>query len=626
MSQIQLFNGVRLAQPGAASKFDADSFDGLASTGVGTVALVGEALGGKPGEVIAFNSAAAMKRYFRSGPLVDAANIIFNPLNDSRVNGGPSLVLAYKTNTGAQAYKTLGDGTGNVLKLLAQDYGAHTNKIKVKVETYNSTGRKITVTFYDGPAAPSPEIIYVDGTAKFSIYYDAAGVTGAGGTAGTTPRISTTVGSDGLISTIALNFASGGLTNVLTINLATDGINTIYDLVRTINSFIVTHTTAVQPWVATVVGTSDQYKFDPKYLESLTNQSVGTSSGAATSIYAVLQDCIDAINDSSSLITAELAANNTTRGAPSTTVETTFGSGSNGSSDNTAWASAFTELEKFDAPGVVACEDRDGSSGTLGSTHTIASIISAGDAHAAKMSATGTNKKERTFYGGIYGTKATAKAQALLINSQHTFLAAQYPSALNANNEGARFGAWFGAAAVAGARAGIEPGEPLTGKFFRFTDLTQHSGWSPEVDVEEMLLSGVAVFRKDRRGISLVKGIMTYTRTDNDVYVEESIITNVKAMMKEFREFMNTRYTGRKATVQTIQKMKNDTIEFWGAKREQGRIVDTVVNGAITKLAYRDIRITASRDAVTIDLEISPVQGINYQLISTRIVPASISL
>lgn len=113
MSQKVLFNGAVLIRPGAATRIDASGFTNVLLSGVGVVGVVGEADGGAPNVLKTWSSAAPAIRYYRSGPLAEAAQIAFQPGNDPRIGGGASLLVTVKVNQSTQATLALA-GTGAI--------------------------------------------------------------------------------------------------------------------------------------------------------------------------------------------------------------------------------------------------------------------------------------------------------------------------------------------------------------------------------------------------------------------------------------------------------------------------------------------------------------------------------
>lgn len=112
MSLKVLFNGAVLVRPGAATKIDASGFANVSLGGVGIVGLVGEADGGAPQEIQTFRTAAAAKNYFRSGPIVEMAQVAFNPSNDPRIGQGASALVCVKVNPSTQATLNVANSGG----------------------------------------------------------------------------------------------------------------------------------------------------------------------------------------------------------------------------------------------------------------------------------------------------------------------------------------------------------------------------------------------------------------------------------------------------------------------------------------------------------------------------------
>lgn len=115
MTRFVTFNGITRFQPGGITKIDATALAPIGLTASGIVALIGEADGGTPGEVITIDDPVLAKATFRSGPLADAIRVAFDPSSDIRIPGGAFRVLAYKTNTtGAAQGETQLPGDGSI--------------------------------------------------------------------------------------------------------------------------------------------------------------------------------------------------------------------------------------------------------------------------------------------------------------------------------------------------------------------------------------------------------------------------------------------------------------------------------------------------------------------------------
>lgn len=612
MSQIVYFNGVKLVRPGGASKLDASSFEGVIAEGIGSIGIIGEADNGEDSLPIAFTNASSMEQYFGGGDLAKAARVAFKPLSDARVGDAKAqTVYAYKTNAGTAASFNLLD-TAAVMKLTASKKGIVGNTYTALVE-YDGTAKKRTYTITpNSSSGQKQEKISILEGAKLVVWYKGAG---------TSPKYFTTADGTniGWLQKITLNATTTPADqDKLEIAFDDGTISSVQDLVTRINGSRNSAGTPANVWGATLVSTSDALRFHPRTLDTVASPGadVGATEVAGLAVSGLLQDSLDAINNNLTLVTASLPASFTKRSVPAAiSAAVALTGGALGTTAVGALQTALDAFKSVDVPGLVI-------------TKTDAASIKLLADHCTEMSSTGTAKKERTGYAGVTGSKTDILACAgqnagvadLVLTCQRWHTVDRY-----ANN--VIYAEWASALALCSARAGLEAGEPMTWKFFSATDVSSaNTGWTPQGDAEQLILGGVCVFERNRSGVKLLKGITTYTQFDNDVYTEESIITNVKAMSKEFRELLELRYTGRKATPSILGDMKATAAEFWGQKREQGRIVDSIVNGKTTKFAYRNLLITANRDQVFVDVEISPVSGINFQLETIRLVPATLSV
>lgn len=143
MTMRVLFNGVVLVKPGGATKVDASAFSGAALAGVGTIGMVGEAEAGEPNAVHIFSRSDAQAKYFRTGPLADAAGPAFRSSGDPRISAGANAVVAIKANQAMQASKTL-QGSGVAQATLSGIYltpinifanGGNTGSVLIEVNS-----------------------------------------------------------------------------------------------------------------------------------------------------------------------------------------------------------------------------------------------------------------------------------------------------------------------------------------------------------------------------------------------------------------------------------------------------------------------------------------------------------
>jgi len=110
MGRTAVFNGLELVIPDAYSALDVSRLLTPTSGGVGIVALVGEADGGKPGLHIFPGGASpqVVKNELKSGPLADMCRLALRSGSDNLVQAGASTVLAFKTNNSTQSTLDMG--------------------------------------------------------------------------------------------------------------------------------------------------------------------------------------------------------------------------------------------------------------------------------------------------------------------------------------------------------------------------------------------------------------------------------------------------------------------------------------------------------------------------------------
>jgi len=149
------FNGATLFKPGAYSKTTVDLSGNVPLGPAGLVAIFGEADAGTPGASetnIADNFYTAdrlieARSKYRSGPIVDALNLLFAPSSDAAIPNGAQTVWIYKTNSSTRASLALAGSYGTVR---AREWGVGGNQVSVKILQTAETPAAVTGT---APAA-----------------------------------------------------------------------------------------------------------------------------------------------------------------------------------------------------------------------------------------------------------------------------------------------------------------------------------------------------------------------------------------------------------------------------------------------------------------------------------------
>ena len=146
MATTIYFNGRVTSIPGSYSEVDAS---GLASVGLGAsgiVACIGEAEGAEPAVVHSVSNPGKVSKLFKSGDLLEAGQILFDPSKDPDIPGGAQEVKFVKVNPATQSSLTLSNSDGNSVVFTSKDYGKFTEKISIDVATGTSGGKAVTVT------------------------------------------------------------------------------------------------------------------------------------------------------------------------------------------------------------------------------------------------------------------------------------------------------------------------------------------------------------------------------------------------------------------------------------------------------------------------------------------------
>lgn len=116
------------------------------SVSSGNLCLLGSANGGKPLELLEFDSLVDAQTTLINGDLLDAVGYAFSGSTEYV----PQKVFAVRVNKGKQSQLVLKNGDSTVLTLKAWDYGVHTNQLRMKVEKGTLlNSKKITITYKD---------------------------------------------------------------------------------------------------------------------------------------------------------------------------------------------------------------------------------------------------------------------------------------------------------------------------------------------------------------------------------------------------------------------------------------------------------------------------------------------
>lgn len=593
MTRQVLFNGAVLTRPGAYTKIDASQFNNVALLGLGVVGLIGDADGGQPRVVQIFNNAQAVRAAYRSGNLVEAAQMVADPANDDIINTGAQTIVTYKTNLSTQSSFT----HDTTFLFTSRDWGLQTTSIQVAITTTGGNARTVQVTGLDAFGTliteTSPEFGDPTKYGKFSIQY-----TGLAATSTVT-----------ITATTLTTTNAGGVDQL---NITFSQYNSLADVL-----FFIQGTGKYT--VTTLI--TNAASFNPANLDALAAVDIKT---APVTIMSNNFDLSDWVNSNSSLITSTLTQGKT--GPRATLTKTALAGGTRGTSANADWANAFTAMGGVRINQLVTLASRDAVA--VEGTYTIASINAGLQSHCQTLSATA-GKSERQGWASFQGTKANFILAAQGLNSEHVCISSQKLTRLGAvSGSLQQFEEWSLATILAGMRAGAPLGEPLTHKIIKASAIANDSSWSTSNvnDIVDLLLNGcILVTLVQGSGFQIEKGITTYTKSNNDAFTEESIVQNWKYIAFNWRTALEKRYVGRPMDVGVVQTVKPFSVSILNGLRDQGVITDSIVDG-VQSPGFRNISVKAANDVLSVSGEVSPTSGINFILNTVVLVPAQFSI
>jgi len=706
MAIKRVYNGATIRKPGAYSSLKVENLTGFPLASTGTVAIVGEAVGGEPGvlDILERSQIQSAKVRYKSGPIADALGILMAPSNDPRVANGASTVIVYKTNVGTQATLALDDNTAvDMIDVTSGNYGDDENQISIVVSAGSIVDENAII---EGTIAGPFAITLTPGTLIATIngvdYTYTAGITGATGTTGSAAQYIVDMNATGTWSPstpVVATGATGGYINleIKTATLttakldrgyididATSTLDTVLGLaglnrgvkgsryltitkgstseaaeleiggvsqiqviytgsgtkclleikdVTTNRKFNTTCTGAAADDISLTIGSENadgdmvsvltvteivnRLNATGKYTASVTGTDPDldgteldyTNAYIETVAFQIKRDgqaLIDYLNDQSELVDAVRKTN--VYGALALLPTATYLSGgTDGTSTNTTYANGFEALETVRANIVVPLiSDDDGAV-------TIASVNALAKSHVIKMWGT-TGKSERNAYVSLLGTKAEFKAMAKSMASAYVSICGQDPLVYS-HSQGvlAYLDPWAQACIKAGMQAGSAVGEPNTFKVENVSGYRVRDGsWDPKLDYDEIIEANCQLSEPlDGGGWRDVVGNTTYGVDSSFVWNRVSVGEASGFVAYDLRTNLEAVYTGTKAKTGTASSLANFIRARMSIYLKDEIIVGDDNNSG---LGFRDLSIEVTGNTASINMTVTPVQGIDFIL------------
>lgn len=475
--------------PGAYSRIDTIAgSSGIVAVNNGVI--MGRSLGGEPNTLLQFNNPTDAAVALKGGPLMEAIRLAFNPGNGYV----PQRIFAMRVGSAVQSYLYFTDGSHNMIKLTAQDYGLLTNQLRATLAAGTSSGKKVTIE-YQSTTETYDNIIRNSLTILHS-------------------------------SACTMTIVNNSTTHTLSISVGpvTVDLNTYSTM-----SALVSYLNTIANVTATCV--SGQEDASTLLLDSVSAVDVHTSTYTAQS---TMQAIIDTINAASALVEATdvSAANN--RVIPNNASVAYFTGGSDGTYDSTAWTNALSALE---AENVQFISTPDPSS----------SVIAAIKAHCASMNSIVGRKERQYIVGGTWGDSvATAVAEAGTINDFAGMYVYNGGTQYNSAGVIQNFDASYTACMLMGMACAVAINMPLTAKTVNYLTLEKKL---KDSELETLIKGGVAPLNYNSNGVPEVIRQITAYQADMLQYNEFSVVKEMFFVSRDLRAYVESIYKGQPGNI-----------------------------------------------------------------------------
>lgn len=578
------FNGASIYKPGAYSRTKVNLAGGFPLSASGIVALIGEAEGGAPGSsdgVQTFTSEdiASLIAKYKSGPIVDAARILIAPARDARVANGASVIRVYKTNASTAATLALSNGTTTLYNLTSKNFGADENLISVKVEAGVVSANARIITVQKGS---QKEILSENKhEAMMVITYTGANLT-----------------ADLTVTTSALVIAAGA--DSLNISLANKSIQDVVDIIDAHANYTAT--------------TTIKFSTSRKAIDLDPVTTALDLVGGAKTLRAAQKEILDIINAESSLISATRVAG--VQGQAAALVKTFMANGAKGASTNTNFQSGFDALLATRCNIVVPLVARDASALiSLGetdpaSTFTVDAVNLQAVTHCITASNT-KNRSERNCYVAKKAAFASVQGSAQDLASERASMLFQDVEVLDVSGNLKFLDPWAASCIVAGIQAGTDPGTPATFKRINVNGI-KHQDYNSKTQIDLAIQAGLLPLEEiESGGFRVVVHNTTYGVDQNFVYNRVSVVEAADTVAYNLRQQLEAIYIGEKARTGTREAIENTVKAIMSTFLTAELIVGDDTN---EKLGWKDLTVSVSGNTASVDITITPVQGIDFIL------------
>lgn len=245
-----------------------------------------------------------------------------------------------------------------------------------------------------------------------------------------------------------------------------------------------------------------------------------------------------------------------------------------------------------------------------------AAVHAATKAHCVYMAGQGGQERDCKL-GAASGTSLSDGQDAVVaLNTRHATMCIQDVSRFDTDGIQTQFPPYFTACLAAGMQAGASVGTSLTFKYVDVIDVVgDDSSYNVREDSDELINSGLLMLlRQDGVGFKWLRNVTTYLIDDNPAFVEAAVNQAVNYIA----------YTIRKRVEFAIGKKS-----FGGTANDILNVVLTTLhelsdqNGQFALTGWQGLVVEISGDVVRIDLQVQPVESVNFVLTTIHLTRAT---
>lgn len=582
------FAGANIRKPGAYSSTKVNLSGGFPLAATGIVAIIGESAGGAPGSsdgVQTFTSEdiASLIDKYRSGPIVDAARLLIAPARDARVVNGASLIRVYKTNASLQASKSFPNAAAaNLFTITSANWGDDENLISVKIEAgvLNASARIFTIQ-----KGTVSEVLSENAYAALAVIQ----YVGAG-----------TAATVQIQNNILTTSVTGAASDNLSITLTNKTLQQVVDLIDAHAAYTCSTTFAL-------ASSKNAADLDP----------ISTATDILTSPYTFRgqqKELLDIINGESSLVTAARIAN--VEGIVAAAAKSYLTGAARGASTNSGFQAGFDALLAERCNIVVPLISQDASAlASLGetdsaSTFTVNAVNLQAVTHCILASNT-KNRSERNAYVSKKAAFATVQSDALSLNHERASMLFQDVEILGSDGSLKFVDPWGASCLLAGIQAGTPVGTPATFKLINVNSI-RHQDFNPKTQAELAIDKGLLPLEAvDSGGFRVVVHNSTYSKDANFVFNRPHVLAAADTVAFNLRSQLEAIFVGEKARTGSAEAIKNTVVSIMSRFLDDELIVGDDTNNG---LGWKDLFVSISGNVATVEVTITPVQGIDFIL------------